>query len=410
MKKVTNKPLRVAMIAPPWLKIPVKGYGGVEVMVEALVRALVKKGVEVELFTVRGSKIPGAKIHAVTKREEFQNILKPMYDFALPAPCAHVLRSVELIREDGNFDIIHDHNYFVGPSVLAYASGQDGIPPSIHTVHGPPPTPIVNVNDGVADNRNFWRSLAGPHKCWLVSISDAMRHTMPKDLEDEKNMLDTVHNAVDIEQFPFVDRAGKKNYFMTLGGLTPEKAPHVAARICARKRKKLHMAGTVVDMGTLKKVMGEVANPLSKYRHNRNFRYFSDEVLPYLLKSRFISYSGMVSGRRKLKMLSEAKALLHPIAWEEPFGMVIVEALACGTPVVAMNRGAMPEIIEHGVNGFLANDEAEFASYLDRIDEIDPEACRRSVEEKFSAETMADGYIARYYEAIELAAANAKKR
>ena len=104
-----------------------------------------------------------------------------------------------------------------------------------------------------------------------------------------------------------------------------------------------------------------------------------------------------------MKFLSEARALLHPIEWNEPFGMVIIEALACGTPVIAMNRGAMSEIIEHGVNGFLAENEEEFASYLDRIDEIDPAACRRTVEEKFSAEEMAEDYIARYQEAIKKA-------
>ena len=102
-----------------------------------------------------------------------------------------------------------------------------------------------------------------------------------------------------------------------------------------------------------------------------------------------------------MKFISGAKALLFPIDWEEPFGMAVIEALACGTPVIAMNRGAMPEIIEHGVNGFLANDIHEFEEYMRRVDEINPADCRRSVAEKFSSDAMAKAYLARYHEAIK---------
>lgn len=401
----TEKPLRVAMIAPPWLRIPVKGYGGVENVVDALTRALVKKGVQVDLYAVLGSYIPGARTIAVTGREEYDNILKPMYEFGLPAPCAHILDSLNIIRLDGEYDVIHDHNYFVGPSVLIPAAGRGRIPPAIHTIHGPPPTPQESVDAGVTDNRFFWRAAAGDHDCSFVSISDAMRHAMPEELEQRHNMLDTVYNAVDTIDFPFVDHDGKKNYFVTLGGFSAEKNQGLAAQLCAKKKLRLRMAGPIVDIKTNQKLLAELANPMSKYRGDRNFRYFSDEVLPSLIKSPYVSYSGMVSGKKKMKFLSEAKALLHPITWNEPFGMVIIEALACGTPVIAMNRGAMSEIIEHGVNGFLAETEEEFSEYLDRIDEIDPAACRRSVKEKFSAEAMADGYIARYMEAIEKAKA-----
>ncbi|MBC7746434.1 glycosyltransferase, partial [Pedobacter sp.] len=106
------------------------------------------------------------------------------------------------------------------------------------------------------------------------------------------------------------------------------------------------------------------------------------------------------SGRTKQRLLGRAKALLFPIQWEEPFGMAVIEALACGTPVVAMNRGAMSEIIKHGVNGFLANSIEEFEEYMTRVGEISPEACRVSVEENFSLDSMADGYIERYKEVL----------
>ncbi len=391
------------MIAPPWLAIPAKGYGGVENVIDSLTHALVNKGVEVELFSVKGTKLPGVKVHEITARAEFDNILKPMYEFALPPQCAHVVDSIEAIRKDGNFDIIHDHNYFIGPSVLAYAAGQDGVPPALHTIHGPPLTPRSQVEQGVADNRNFWRSMAHQSGCKFVSISNALCRDMPKELHESGNILGTVYNMIDVNEFPFVGKSQKKNYYVTLGGITPEKNQGLAARVFAKKRKRLRMAGPVVDMVNVQTVMLELANPLSKYRNNRNFRYFSDKVLPYIIKSPYVSYSGMVAGREKLKFLSEAKALIHPIEWNEPFGMVAIEAMACGTPVIAMNKGAMPEIIEHGVNGFLVRNERELSEAIDRIGEIDPEACRRTIEQKFSAAAAADGYIARYRETIELA-------
>ncbi|HBO64625.1 TPA: glycosyl transferase, partial [Candidatus Saccharibacteria bacterium] len=126
----------------------------------------------------------------------------------------------------------------------------------------------------------------------------------------------------------------------------------------------------------------------------------SNEVLPYILQYPRISYAGSLSGKRKHTFLAEAKALLFPITWEEPFGMSVIEALACGTPVIAMNRGAMPEIIEHGVNGFLANTQEEFEEYMLRIGEIDPNDCRNSVAERFSNEAMARGYVERYIEVL----------
>jgi glycosyltransferase involved in cell wall biosynthesis len=200
-----------------------------------------------------------------------------------------------------------------------------------------------------------------------------------------------------------VDRQGKKSYFITLARFCNDKGQHIAAKICARKGYRLRMAGTVATIGSTRKLMFEVANPLSRYRSDEDFKYYSDKVLPYLLRNPRITYSGAIGGRRKLTFLSEAKALLFPIQWNEPFGMSVIEALACGTPVVAMNRGAMPEIIEHGVTGFLANNEEEFAAYMKRVDEIDPKACRKAVEDKFSDDLMAERYIERYKEVIKRA-------
>ncbi len=403
-----KKRLRIAVIAPPWLHVPSDGYGGVEAVLDSLVEGLMAVGADVEVFGVGRHKLHGAKVHPVTQDEQFQHILKPMFDFALPIPAAHVLKSLEMIREDGHFDVIHDHNYFTGPMTLAWATRMSDMPPAIHTIHGPPISSDQSVAEGGVDNRPFWRSVAGDHRLHFVSISDAMQKTMPTQLK--KNMLSTVHNAVDVNQFPFVGRAGKKRYFMTLARFSEEKGQHIAAKLCARLGYRLQMAGTVATIDSQRKLVLELANPLSHYRHDRDFEYYSNKILKYTLRYPRVRYVGGVGGKRKLKLISEAKALLFPITWNEPFGMAVIEALACGTPVIAMNRGAMPEIIEHGVNGFLANDEKEFAEYMQRIDEIDPEACRRSVEEKFSAEKMARTYIERYHEAIALDKAAHSKR
>lgn len=392
------KQLRVAMIAPPWLKIPTDGYGGVEVVIDELVRALSHRGVHVEIFGVGKRHLNGNKVHAVTQKEEFQNILKPMYDYSLPIPCAHVLKALKMIEDDGHFDIIHDHNYFIGPTVLSQSAGRGKIPPAVHTIHGPPLTTEKAVKDGVPDNRLFWKAVAGNHDCNFVSISDAMQKSMPKEIA--ANMLPTVHNAVDIKQLPFVDRAGKKKYFITMARFSEEKGQHTAVKLCAKAGYRLRMAGTVATIDSPRRLMIEIANPLSKYRSDLDFRYYSDKILPFVLRNPRITYVGAVGGRKKLKFISQARALLFPIEWDEPFGMAVIEALACGTPVIAMNRGAMPEIIQHGVNGFLADNEKEFADYMGRVDEIDPQACRDSVEAQFSAERMADSYVERYYEAI----------
>ncbi|MET0980442.1 MAG: glycosyltransferase family 4 protein [Candidatus Saccharimonadales bacterium] len=392
--------LRVAMIAPPWLKIPAQGYGGVEVVIDGLVKALESHDIDVEVFGVGDGYLHGAKVHSVTDEEQFEHILKPMYDFTLPIASHHVVESLDRIVADGAFDVIHDHNYYLGPSVLSWATRSLDVPPAIHTIHGPPLSTDKSVHAGMPDNRPFWQSIAGDHNCYFVSISDAMKNTMPKELAD--HILPTVHNAVDVSMFPFIGKEGKKNHFITFARFAEEKGQHIAVKICAKKKYRLRMAGPVATITTNRKLMLEIANPMSKYRNDRDFKYYSDEILPRILRTPRITYSGGLGGKQKMAFLSHAKALLFPITWDEPFGMAVIEALACGTPVIAMNRGAMPEIIEHGVNGFLANNEEEFAEYMARVDEIDPVECRASVERKFSASAMADAYAERYRQVIEL--------
>ena len=391
-----SKPLRVAMIATPWLSIPPKGYGGIEAVIDGLVKGLVAEGVEVEVFGVGRKKLHGAKVHPVETTEQFQHIHDPWYK-VLPIVGGHVQQALKMIEADGGFDIIHDHNGHIGPQVLSWATRLKTVPPAIHTLHGPPFTTDEDVKNGEPDNRVFWSRINGGHHSYLVGISDALVQSAPK--EAKQNILGTVYNAVDVRSFPYVEQ--KKNYFITLARFNEDKAQHIAVKYCHKFKYRLRMAGTIGDIESPRKLLLEIANPMSKYRQNHEFRYYSDRILSYVVRNPRITYSGNMAGPKKMKFISEAKALLFPIQWEEPFGMAVIEALACGTPVVAMRRGAMPEIIEHGVNGFLADTEEEFAEYMQRVDEIDPADCRMSVKQKFSAEVMAKNYIDRYREVIE---------
>jgi glycosyltransferase involved in cell wall biosynthesis len=390
-----EKTLRVAIIAPPWLALPVKGYGGIELVIQGIVEQLCKQNVEVVVYANGARKMKGVITRSLYKKEALDVIDLPYYDAPLQIMQAHLHFALNDIEKDGKFDIIHDHNPYIGPSFFSLASQQKTIPPVLHTFHGPPFSTDTTADDIRADNR-LQLEYMNLGRLYMVCISEAMSKQAPKHIQS--HLLPAVHNAIDVEAFPFVEQ--KKNYYVTLARFTKDKGQHVAIKFAIKNKKRLRMAGTVAGMGSNRRVLLELSNPLSTYRKNAEFRYFSDYILRDLLQYPRITFTGNLSGRKKARFLSDAKALLFPIDWEEPFGMAVIEALACGTPVVAMNRGAMPEIIEHGVNGFLANNEKEFEEYALRVDEISPEACRQSVIDKFSSSAMAAQYIDRYKEVI----------
>lgn len=388
--------MKIAIIAPPWLDIPPKGYGGIEVMLDGLLTGLSKQNVDVELFGTSGTVAPkGIKVHSLYKTEQYKNVHRPMYE-SLPILGAHMQFSLNIIRQEGNFDIIHDHNGYYGLQLISWASFGGQIPPILHTLHGPPFSSKDTLKQGQPDNRLFWQQLDSLGRAFIVGISDALMSPAPKSLLP--SILPTVYNSIDVPKFNFSDN--KKDYFITLARFSREKGQHIAAKLCAKLNYKLCMAGPVAGIKSNRKLLLELANPLSPYRQTDDFKYYSDFVLPFTVHHPNITSIGNVGGSRKQSFISKAKALLFPITWDEPFGMAVIEAMACGTPVVAMNRGAMPEIIQHGYNGFLANSESEFAEYMQRVDEIDPYNCRKSVEQKFSADIMAKAYIERYREVI----------
>ena len=387
--------MRVAMIAPPWLSIPPRGYGGIEVVLAGLIKGLVELGVEVEVFGAGNIDLDGCKIHRLFEEEQYHHFYNPMFE-SMPIVVAHVQNALNLIMEDGHFDVVHDHNEHLGLFALDWVTKLAEFPPSIHTYHWFPFFSKTNSSDVLCDGDKYWAQYKGPSRALIVGVSHEQMKDAPHNLHDR--LLDPVHNSVDVEQYKFEDN--QKDYFLTLARFSHEKGQHIAVDLCVELGYKLQMAGTCASIGNVEDLMLELLNPESKFRRNADFRYYSDHVLPSTVRHKTIKNIGNVSGDKKRKVLSQAKALLFPVCWDEPFGLAVIEALASGTPVIAMNRGAMSELIDHGVTGFLANDKKEFGEYMQRVGEIDPHVCRDSVIERFSKQTMAKEYLKRYEQAI----------
>jgi glycosyltransferase involved in cell wall biosynthesis len=261
---------------------------------------------------------------------------------------AQVFSAVDDALHHGKvFDLIHDH---CGFTAVAMADRIDV--PVVHTLHGP-------FTDDTAE---FYLRHGG--KAHLVAISRAQRESAPEDL-----VIDgTVPNPIDVRHWPFRERKG--DHLLWVGRMTPEKGPHRAIAAARSAGVRLVLAG-----------------PVQAGQED----FFNDEVSP-LIDDEDVQYVGEVGGDQKMELFADARALLMPIRWREPFGMVMVEALACGTPVIAFPEGAATEIVEHGRNGYLVEDESGMADAIGMIDQIDPAVCRASVADRFDVDTVVAGY------------------
>ena len=341
--------MRIAEIAPPWVEVPPTRYGGIEWIVSLLTDGLVSRGHDVTLYAPGGSTTRGelrAPFEGAVDLGEldFYGAVHPM-----------AIQSVAPFLEAERYDVIHDHT---GP--IAACLGALSDTPVLHTLHGP-------FNPDV---RQLFRMIAG--KIYFNSISEAQRSGCP-----ELNYIGTIYNAVQVETYPF--RSEKEDYALFLGRFTEDKGAHTAIYVAQQTGVPLRMAGKV-DPG---------ADAL----------YFEEHIEPHVDGENII-YEGEADNDYKRELLSGARFLLFPIQWEEPFGLVMTEALACGTPVVASAMGSAPEIVVDGEVGVLAApyrwDEMVSAILDGRLDGIDPYRCRQLVEERFSVEAMLDGYEAAF--------------
>jgi len=331
------EPLRVAIVAPPWFELPPTAYGGIESVCAYLVDELVARGVDVTLIGV-------GRNRTATK---FVNTFSAPQGERLGTGLPEVLHAAMLpgILAELDVDVVHDHS-LAGPLL---ARGREV--PTVVTAHGP-----VTGEMGL-----YYRSLSD--SAHLVALSRAQRANAP-----ELNWVGTVHNAVRVADFPV--RHDKEDFALFLGRTTPEKG--LPDAIAAANR-----AGVRLLIG-------------AKCREPEEKRYFEREVEPRLNDN--VEWLGEVDRVRKLELLAAARCLLFPIHWEEPFGMVMVEALACGTPVVALRRGSVPEVVVDGETGFVCDDLEDLVAALHSTGELSADRCRAEAEERFDVELMAARY------------------
>jgi glycosyltransferase involved in cell wall biosynthesis len=241
----------------------------------------------------------------------------------------------------------------------------------------------------------FYGSFDGGGRVFFNGVSNAQLRTAPANLQAQS--LGAVHLGVDLAAHRF--QADKGEDYLVFGRITPFKGQAVAARICKELGLPLVMAGPVAGVPSPAGLSAALEDPASPLHGYGDVRHYLEAVQPFEDGER-IRWVGAVGGPAKDDLVGRARAVLMPISWEEPGATAAIEALACGTPVIAARRGALPEIIDHGRNGFLADDESEFAQLMLRTAEIDPAECRRTAEERFSAGRMAEGYLRLYSEVL----------
>jgi glycosyltransferase involved in cell wall biosynthesis len=348
--------LRIALLAPPWIPVPPPGYGGIERVIADLAGGLVRRGHDVSLLAAPGSQ-SDAKVVTLLERDYAEKIGGTVVDVD------HVARALTVIDEAARrgrpFHIIHDHSGF---ALVAVADRVDI--PVLHTLHGP-------FDD---ESRAFY----GRHgrKVWLSSLSDAQADAGPAGLR----YVGTIPNPIDLRAWPLERR--KERYLLWVGRMVEGKGPHRAIAAARRAGLPLVLAGPVQ--------LGQE-------------EYFDHEVRPHIDDDR-VRYVAEVGGRRKRELFAHALALLMPIRWPEPFGIVMVEAMACGTPVIAFPVGSAPEIVRHGESGFLVDDEAEMAAAVHRAGDLDPANIRATVSERYDVDVVTRAYEKAYQRVLAGAA------
>jgi glycosyltransferase involved in cell wall biosynthesis len=339
--------MKIAQVAPLWERVPPPTYGGIELVVSQLTDELVRRGHDVTLFASGDSQTLAQ--------------LKAVY------PCAirldpnvkeysvyEMLELSQVYAQAAQFDIIHSH---IGITALMLAPLVKT--PTVHTLHG----------GFTPDNRKLFKLHS---KQPYISISNAQR-------ELELNYLSTVYNGINPQAYPFKAQPADPPYLAFLGRMSPEKGPQYAIAIAKQTGWQLKMAGKV-----------DVPDSL----------FFEREIAPQI-DGKQIEFLGEVNHGQKVELLGNAAVTLFPIAWREPFGLVMTESMATGTPVIGMSLGSVPEVIAHDKTGFVCKSYAEMAAMIPLALELDRRNCRDYVENNFSVTQMVDGYEAAYRQLLE---------
>jgi len=335
--------VKIGIIAPAWFAVPPVRYGGIEWVVSILADGLVEQGHDVTLFAAGDSQ---TRARLVTSYDE-----PPSMRIGLSMPDLH--HALTCYARAGDFDVVNDHS---GP--LGAALGAAVASPVCHTVHGP----LTGESGDVYSLIGSVSPSVG-----LISVSDSQRSPLP-----DLNWLATCHNAIAMDSYPF--HPDNDGYLLFLGRMSPDKGAHHAAALARETGLPMILAGKMHDL--------------------EERQHFEANVEPLLGGD--IEYVGEVSHDEKVRLLQNALATVFPIQWPEPFGLVMVESMACGTPVVATRQGAVPEVIEQGRSGIIVDSPAELAEAVKQVITLDTHECRASAIERFSPERMVDDYVAAY--------------
>ena len=355
--------MRIAQVAPPLETVPPSGYGGTERVVATLTEELVRRGHDVTLFAAGDSRtsarlVPTAE-RALWHEEPAVQDFQPWWAMTIDV----VAQQIEA------FDVVHSHIDYWG-----YPLARAALVPVVTTLHGRLDLPEL---------RPLYRHFKDLP---LVSISDAQRRPVRR-----ANWVATVYHGIDLDELTFNPRPGA--YLGFLGRIAPEKGLDTAIRVARAAGMPLKIAA--------REPLPHTQDPNVR----RDWEHYKDVVRP-LLKGSGVELIGEVDGREKDEFLRNAAALLFPIRWPEPFGLVMAEALACGTPVLALRNGSVPEVVEHGVTGFVGRSEKDLVRAVARLGDIDRRACREAAERRFSPQAMATAYEHVYAELLRRGSLN----
>lgn len=338
--------LRIGMLAPCWFEVPPTGYGGIETLVADLVDGLVAAGHEVTLIGAGRPGTTAQRFVSTFERPPSERLGDATLEVTHAVEGDRVLRS---LIGAGQLDLVHDHTV-AGPLL---ARGRDV------------PTVVTTHNDVVGVGGRLLRGLSPAVGC--IAISDWQRRSAP-----DLPWVGRVHNAVQVASFPF--RADKQDYAFFLGRIHPEKGTHLAIDAAREAGVPIVIAGKCLEA--------------------IEREYLEREIRPRLGDD--VRLLEEVGPDEKRDLLAGARCLVLPVQWDEPFGLVLIEAMACGTPVVALRRGAVPEVVVDGVTGRICDRPDQLAAAIRDVGRIDPAACRRHVARHFDTTTLAERYLEVY--------------